>query len=455
MALSIVILAAGQGTRMKSGLPKVLHPLATKPLLEHVIDTAKTIRPQKIIVVYGHGGNLVKDKLSHTGVQWVEQAQQLGTGHAVDQAIPLIDAGDTVLVLYGDVPLTKSETLENLIGKVSKTSMGLLTVKLDNPAGYGRIVRNAKGDVERIVEQKDANADQLKINEVNTGLLAVSGAKLQDWLKRLENKNAQGEYYLTDIIAMAVSENIKVETVQAANESEVMGVNDKRQLAELERKFQREQADKLMIAGVTLADPDRIDIRGNITTGKDVSIDINVILQGKVEIGNNVSIGPNNVIRDTKIGDNVQIQANCVIEESIIGNDSRIGPFARVRPESRLAENTHIGNFVEIKKSDVGVGSKVNHLSYIGDSVIGKDVNIGAGTITCNYDGANKHQTVIGDNVFIGSDTQLVAPVKVGDGATIAAGTTITKDVPAGELAISRTPQSTRKGWKRPTKNRK
>ena len=455
MALSIVILAAGQGTRMKSNLPKVLHPLARKPLLQHVIETARTINPETIYVVYGHGGNQVIEVLNHTGVKWVEQAEQLGTGHAVDQAIHLINPEDTVLVLYGDVPLTKAATLKSLVEKVSAKSMGLLTVCLDNPAGYGRIVRNAAGQVESIVEQKDANAEQLQINEVNTGLLAASAKKLHSWLKQLENNNAQGEYYLTDIIAMAVSDGFSVETVNAESESEVMGVNDKRQLAELERHYQREQADKLMLQGVTLADPARIDIRGEVTVGTDVSIDINVILEGNVKIGNHVTIGPNNFIKNTSIADNVEINANCVIEEAEIGADSRVGPFARVRPESKLAEHTHVGNFVEIKKSTVGIGSKINHLSYIGDSTIGKDVNIGAGTITCNYDGANKHQTVIEDNVFVGSDTQLVAPVKVGKGATIAAGTTVTKDVPPDELALSRVKLETRKGWKRPVKKKK
>lgn len=455
MALSIVILAAGQGTRMKSSLPKVLHPLAKKPLLQHVIETAQSIKADNIFVVYGHGGNQIIEELDHTGVKWVEQSEQLGTGHAVDQVIPLIDDKDTVLVLYGDVPLTKSSTLDALVSKVDEESMGLLTVCLDEPSGYGRIIRNQSGQVESIVEQKDASAEQLKIEEVNTGLLAVNAGKLCSWLKQLENNNAQGEYYLTDIIAMAVSDGLSVETVNAESESEVMGVNDKKQLAKLERHFQREQADKLMLQGVTLADPARIDIRGDVQVGTDVSIDVNVILEGNIKIGNHVSIGPNNIIKNTSIGDSVEINANCVIEDAEIGADSRIGPFARVRPESKLAEQTHIGNFVEIKKSEVGKGSKVNHLSYIGDSIIGKDVNIGAGTITCNYDGANKHQTIIEDNVFVGSDTQLVAPVKVGAGATIAAGTTITKDVPADELVLSRVKQESRKGWKRPTKKKK
>ena len=440
---------------MKSNLPKVLHPLAKKPLLQHVIETAKSIKANRIYVVYGHSGNQVIEELDHTGVRWVEQSQQLGTGHAVDQAIPLIDDNDTVLVLYGDVPLTKPSTLDALVSKVSEKSMGLLTVCLDDPSGYGRIVRNQSGQVGSIVEQKDADPEQLAIDEVNTGLLAANAGKLRSWLKRLENNNAQGEYYLTDIIAMAVSDGISIETVNAESESEVMGVNDKRQLAELERHYQREQADKLMLQGVTLADPARIDIRGSVQVGSDVYIDVNVILEGDIKIGSHVSIGPNNVIKNSSLADNVEIQANCVIEDAEIGSDSRIGPFARVRPESKLAEQTHIGNFVEIKKSEVGKGSKVNHLSYIGDTIIGKDVNIGAGTITCNYDGANKHQTIIEDNVFVGSDTQLVAPVKVGAGATIAAGTTVTKDVPTDELVLSRVKQESRKGWKRPGKKKK
>lgn len=454
MALTVIILAAGQGTRMKSSLPKVLHPLAQKPMLHHVVDAAHALAADTVHIVYGHGGDMVPQRMAHVTANFVEQAEQLGTGHAVAQAMPAVNAADTVLILYGDVPLIKPATLRALVKQVGTSSMGLLTVNLADPGGYGRIVRDADGHVTSIVEHKDATEQQRQINEINTGLLAVNGGKLAGWLSRLENNNAQGEYYLTDIIAMAVNDGVEVRTVQPDNEAEVMGVNNRSQLAELERHYQRERAEELMALGVTLVDPARFDVRGELEVGQDVSIDINVVFEGNVTIGDHVTIGPNNVIRNTRIGDGVSINANCVIEDAVIGNDSRIGPFARIRPETVLAEQTHIGNFVEIKKSEVGTGSKINHLSYVGDTTVGKGVNIGAGTITCNYDGANKHRTVIGDNAFIGSDTQLVAPVTIGEGATIGAGSTITRDAPPHELTYSRVTQETRKGWKRPTKKK-
>ncbi len=454
MGLSVVILAAGQGTRMRSTLPKVLHKLAHKPLVEHVIDCAKQLGADDIHVVYGHGGDAVPSTLSHCKVDWVKQEQQLGTGHAVAQAIPHIPLEHQVLVLYGDVPLSSVETLKNLIQLTRQSGFGLLTISLDDATGYGRIVRNEEGRVTRIVEHKDASEEQRLIKEVNTGILATSREMLAKWLEQLDNNNSQGEYYLTDIIAMAVADGISISTTSPLDEHEVLGVNNKRQLAELERAYQSQQANILMDAGVTLCDPSRIDIRGNVNCGHDVIIDTNVILEGDIDIQSGVEIGPNCLIINSKIEQGVKILANCVIENAVIGKDSKVGPFARIRPETVLSENTHIGNFVEIKKATIGNGSKVNHLSYVGDSIVGSNVNIGAGTITCNYDGANKHLTEIGDDVFVGSDTQLVAPVKIGNGSTIAAGSTITKDVGEGELALSRTKQVSKSGWKRPIKNK-
>lgn len=436
---------------MRSDLPKVLHPLAQRPLLAHVIQTAQEIHAADIHVVYGHGGEQVRQQLAHLGVDWVEQAEQLGTGHAVEQAMPHIPQENTVLVLYGDVPLLQSGTLQRLL-HTPADDLSLLTVVLENPDGYGRIVRSAQGAVECIVEHKDATQQQRAICEVNTGILATSAARLHGWLQQLDNRNVQGEYYLTDIIAMAVAEGVAVHTVSPENEMEVMGVNDKHQLSMLEREYQRRQAAELMRLGVTLLDPARFDVRGKVEAGRDVTIDVNVILEGEVTLGDRVQIGANCVIRNTRIGNDVIIQPNCVIEDALIGEQSRIGPFARIRPETELAAQVHIGNFVEVKKSSVAQGSKINHLSYIGDTTVGSGVNIGAGTITCNYDGANKHRTMIGDNAFIGSDTQLVAPVTVGKGATIGAGSTITRDTPENELTLSRSSQKTISGWKRPTK---
>lgn len=452
MGTTAIILAAGKGTRMRSDLPKVLHRVAHMPLVEHVYHTAKTIPDCKVGIIYGHGGELVRDELSHLDSEWVEQREQLGTGHAVQQAMPIVSTDDTVLILYGDVPLTLSSTLNDLVEYSRKTGFSLLTVILEDPSGYGRIVRNNDNIIEKIVEEKDATDAIKKITEVNTGMMAVSGKLLNKWLGQLDNNNAQGEYYLTDIVEMAVTDGVEIMSIQPENEYEVLGVNNRIQLAELERYYQQKHADDLMTAGVTLKDPARVDVRGDLEVGQDIIVDVNVIFEGKVSLSNNVKIGPNTVIKNSEIGENVEIFANCVIEDAVIGKGTKIGPFARIRPETQLGENVFIGNFVEIKKSTVAAGSKISHLSYIGDTKIGKSVNIGAGTITCNYDGVNKFRTVIGDNVFIGSDSQLVAPVEIADGATIAAGTTVTKDAPAEQLTISRTKQTVITGWKRPTK---
>lgn len=454
MELSVVILAAGQGSRMRSKLPKVLHRLAHKPLLTHVIDTAEQLAAQDIHVVYGHGGEVVRDALSDRNVSWVKQEEQLGTGHAVAQAVPQLVDDHIVLVLYGDVPLTTRDTLQQLLEQVSTTSMGLLTAELPNPHGYGRIVRNSDNLVQCITEEKDATEEIRKISEVNTGILAAQGGKLKEWLGRLKNNNAQGEYYLTDIIAMAVNDRIAVKTSQASAVEEVEGINNRSQLARIERYYQRQQAEQLMTAGVTLKDPARFDLRGSIKTGMDVVIDVNVIFEGDVVLGDNVEIGANCVITDSKIADGSVILPNSVIENAVLGYGCTIGPFARIRPDTNLAANVKIGNFVEVKKAQVGEGSKINHLSYVGDSIIGKDVNIGAGTITCNYDGANKHLTEIGDGAFIGSDSQLIAPVKIGAGATIGAGSTITNEAPADTLTLTRSKQRSIESWTRPQKKK-
>ena len=448
--INVVILAAGQGTRMKSSKPKVLHELAGVPLVQHVINTSIELKPSKINVVYGHGGDQVQQCVTGD-VNWVQQVEQLGTGHAVAQAKDSFKQDEIVLVLYGDVPLIKMETLADLI-KLSSDGIALLTVHLENPQGYGRIVRNSTGKVENITEEKDASDEIKKIHEVNTGIMAVKAELLKGWLGQLNNSNAQQEYYLTDVIAMAVKDNYTVHTTQPDNEQEVMGVNNRVQLADLERHYQQDQAIKLMNAGITLADPSRIDIRGNITHGQDIYIDINTVFEGDVSIGNNVTIGANCVIKDTKIADDVEILPMSILDSASVGKGARVGPYARLRPGAVLSDDTHVGNFVEIKKSFIGTGSKVNHLTYIGDSLVGKKVNVGAGTITCNYDGANKHQTIIGDNAFIGSATQLVAPVKIGKNVTIGAGSTITSDVDDDELAITRVKQKSIKGWKRPVK---
>jgi len=452
MSISVVILAAGQGTRMRSALPKVLHELGGMPLLQHVIRTARQLDPAAIHVVYGHGGEQVRDVLAAEDVDWVLQDRQLGTGHAVDQAMSRVSDADTVLVLYGDVPLIRATTLSGLVEKAAHGALTILTAVLDEPHGYGRMLRDSSGRLVGIVEQKDASEAQLKISEINTGFVAAPAASLRRWLEQLDNNNAQGEYYLTDVVALAAADGAAVETVSAASQFEILGVNDRAQLATLERIYQRGQAERLMRDGVSLADPARLDLRGELHAGVDCGFDVNVVFEGEVKLGERVRVGPNCVIRNARIGDDVEILANCVIEDCVIGSGSRVGPFARIRPETELAERVQIGNFVEIKKSRIAAGSKINHLSYIGDTHMGSGVNVGAGTIVCNYDGANKHLTEIGDNVFIGSDTQLVAPVKVGDGATIGAGSTITREVPPGELTLSRCPQQTRAGWKRPAK---
>jgi bifunctional UDP-N-acetylglucosamine pyrophosphorylase/glucosamine-1-phosphate N-acetyltransferase len=456
MNLTTIILAAGKGTRMRSELPKVLHKIAGKPLLRHVYDMSYTLENNRILIVYGHGAERVLDTLKDIDAGWFEQKQQLGTGHAVQQVIDQIKEGDITLILYGDVPLLKRSTVQQMLANVSEKSLALLTVMLDKPKGYGRIVRSEHGSVTKIIEEKDATELEKQIREVNTGIMAVQGAQLKRWLSQLKNHNAQGEYYLTDIIEMAVAEQVSIVTSQPETEDEVLGVNDRSQLSHLERVYQNDQAKALMAQGVTLYDPARFDLRGTVEAlGQDIEIDVNVILEGKIRIGNNVKIGANCQINDSVIEDNVEILPNCVIENAVIGQGSRVGPFARLRPETVLAGHVHIGNFVEIKKSTVAEGSKINHLSYIGDSTVGSKVNIGAGTITCNYDGVNKFQTVIGDGAFIGSDTQLVAPVTIGNYATIGAGSTITKDSPENQLTLSRAKQVSVPGWQRPVKKEK
>jgi bifunctional UDP-N-acetylglucosamine pyrophosphorylase/glucosamine-1-phosphate N-acetyltransferase len=456
MNITTIILAAGKGTRMRSELPKILHRVANRPLLQHVYDMSHEIENNTITIVYGHGAELVRNTLKNLDATWVEQKQQLGTGHAVQQCKEQISDDDTVLILYGDVPLLKLETVQQLIANVSNNTLALLTVNLDNPTGYGRIVRDNAGKVTKIVEEKDASPEEKLIIEGNTGIMAVQGGRLKTWLAQLGNNNAQGEYYLTDVIEMAVADNIEVITSQPETVDEVLGVNNRVQLSHLERVYQLEQAQNLMEQGVTLLDPARFDLRGSIEAlGIDIIIDVNVIIEGKNKIGNNVKIGANTQIKDSIIGDDVEILANCVLENAVVGVGSRVGPFARLRPETELADHVHIGNFVEIKKSTVATGSKINHLSYIGDTTVGSGVNIGAGTITCNYDGVNKFRTVIEDGAFIGSDTQLVAPVTIGKNATIGAGSTITKDTPENQLTLSRVKQISIAGWQRPIKQEK
>ena len=437
---------------MHSEKPKVLHQLAGKSLLEHVHHTASMLEARGIHVVYGHGGNLVTEQLAHLSADWIEQDKQLGTGHAVKQALPNIPDKDLVLILYGDVPLITADTLTSLVKAAEETSFSLLTAFIDDPRGYGRIVRDKDEDISRIVEEKDATKDEKKICEINTGMMVVKGKDVKKWIENLESNNAQKEYYLTDIIEMAVNDGIKVNTVQPHSAVEIRGINDRAQLSELERYYQLIQAHQLLRNGITIMDPARFDLRGDLEIDADCSIDINVILEGRLKIGTGVNIGANCIIKDSVIDDGVEILPNSIIENAVIGKSCRIGPFARIRPDTVLDDNVHVGNFVEIKKSMIGKRSKANHLSYIGDSEIGSQVNIGAGTITCNYDGAKKHKTIIEDHVFIGSDTQLVAPVTVKSGATIAAGTTITKDVDSDSLAISRTDQRTISNWKRPVK---
>jgi bifunctional UDP-N-acetylglucosamine pyrophosphorylase/glucosamine-1-phosphate N-acetyltransferase len=451
MSLDIVILAAGQGTRMRSALPKVLHPVAGKSMLGHVIDTARQLQPHSIHVVIGHGAEAVRERLAASDLNFVLQAEQLGTGHAVAQALPALSA-ERVLILYGDVPLIAAETLQRLLALVSDQQLGLLTVQLADPTGYGRIVRGADGHVEAIVEHKDANAAQRAISEGNTGILAVPGKRLADWLGRLSNSNAQGEYYLTDVIAMAVADGLVVATEQASDEMEVLGANDRIQLSQLERHYQYRAGRRLMAQGVTLIDPARFDLRGEVTVGRDVLIDINVILEGQVVIEDGVHIGPNCVIKDSVLRHGAIVKANSHLDGADVGEGADCGPFARLRPGSVLGAKAHVGNFVELKNAKLGAGAKAGHLSYLGDAEIGARTNIGAGTITCNYDGANKFKTVLGEDVFIGSNSSLVAPVNLGDGATTGAGSTVTADVPANTLAVGRAKQRNIDGWKRPVK---
>ena len=452
--MNIVILAAGTGKRMRSALPKVLHPLAGRPLLSHVIATARALQPSRLVVVVGHGAEQVQAAVAAPDVQFAVQAEQLGTGHAVRQALPLLDPAQPTLVLYGDVPLTRVSTLERLVDAARDGRYGILTVTLDDPTGYGRIVRDPAGFVTRIVEQKDASPEEQKIAEINTGIVITPTAQLAMWLGALNNDNAQGEYYLTDVVELAIEAGFEVVTAQPDAEWETLGVNSKAQLAELERVHQRTLAETLLADGVTLADPARLDVRGTLRCGRDVSIDVNCVFEGNVTLADNVAIGPNCVIRNASIGAGTRVDAFTHIDGAELGAHTVIGPYARLRPGTQLADEAHVGNFVEVKNAVIGHGSKANHLTYIGDADIGARVNIGAGTITCNYDGANKFRTVIEDDVFVGSDTQLVAPVHVGRGVTIAAGTTIWKDVADGLLALNEKTQTAKSGYVRPVKKK-
>ncbi len=458
--LHVIVLAAGQGKRMKSALPKVLHPIAGKPMLHHVLATARTLAPESMCIVYGHGGEQVHaqtaNALSELQINWAKQEPQLGTGHAVQQALPHLPADGVALILYGDVPLISAETLSTLVGAARENKLAWLTMTVANADGLGRILRDDQGHVKAIVEHKDATDEQRKIKEINTGFLACPVAWLSNWLPKLQNANAQGEYYLTDILAMAVADGVAVETFSPAAEWEVTGINSKDQLAQLERTYQLEIAKRLMTDGTSLADPSRIDVRGALTCGNgvisDVFIDVNCLFEGAVHLASNVKIGANCILKDCTIGENTEILPFSLIDGATIGKSARIGPYARIRPATTLADHTHIGNFVEVKASEIGEGSKANHLSYIGDTTIGANVNVGAGTITCNYDGVNKHRTIIEDNVQIGSDVQLVAPVTIGRGATIGAGTTVWKNAPPATLTLNRKEQTTLDGWTRPVK---
>jgi bifunctional UDP-N-acetylglucosamine pyrophosphorylase/glucosamine-1-phosphate N-acetyltransferase len=453
--LSVVILAAGEGKRMKSALPKVLQPLAGRPLLAHVMDTARALAPAAIHIVCGHGAQKVREAFAGETLAWTLQPERLGTGHAVLQAMPKVPDAHRVLILYGDVPLLEAATLRQLVALAGERQAALLTMIPPDPTGYGRIVRDRAGRVERIVEQKDASAAELALRECNTGVLVAPAGALRRWLKALRNDNAQKEYYLTDVVAQAVAEGVTVSPLACADAIEALGVNDKLQLAALESECRRRSARALMLAGVTVADPARLDVRGRLTHGVDVFIDVNVVLEGDVRLGDRVHIGPGCVIRDAEIGDDTRVHPHCVIEGAVIGPACSIGPFARFRPTSRLSARVHIGNFVEVKNSSMAADAKANHLSYVGDAQVGARVNIGAGTIIANYDGANKHRTVIGDDAHTGSNSVLVAPITVGAGATVGAGSTVAREVPAGKLTIARARQTTIEGWQRPTKPKK
>lgn len=450
--LDILVLAAGKGTRMRSDLPKVLHPIGGKALVQHVVDTARQVGGEQILIIVGHGAQNVEEKMAAPDVTFIQQAQQLGTGHAVQQALPHLREDATALILYGDVPLTRAETLHKLIAGVSESQMALLTVNMQNPTGYGRILRDMFGEVQAIIEHKDANDEQKTITEINTGIMAVKASHLREWLPQLNNDNAQGEYYLTDIIALAKKSGVKIQVEQPDAVEEVEGINNRQQQAALERYFQKQKAIELMAKGVTLLDPARFDCRGNLAVGRDVVIDINCVIEGDVILGDGVVIEPNCIIINSNIGNNTHIKAFSHIEESVVAENCDIGPYARLRPGTQLADEVKIGNFVETKKALIAKASKVNHLSYIGDATVGTGVNVGAGTITCNYDGVNKSKTEIGDNAFIGSNSALVAPVKIGAGSTVGAGSVITKDVDIDELAIGRAKQRNIQGWERPTK---
>ncbi|NNH00056.1 bifunctional UDP-N-acetylglucosamine diphosphorylase/glucosamine-1-phosphate N-acetyltransferase GlmU [Acinetobacter sp. ANC 5414] len=454
MSTSVIILAAGKGTRMRSSLPKVLQPLAGRPLLGHVIETAKKLNAANIITIYGHGGDKVQQAFAQENVQWVEQAEQLGTGHAVKVTLPVLPTEGISLILSGDVPCVTQETLQRLLDVAAKTGIGIVTLTVDDATGYGRIVRE-DGQIQAIVEHKDATAEQRKIKEFNTGIYCVSNAKLHQWLPKLSNENAQGEYYLTDIIAMAILDGLEVASVEPELAFEVEGVNDRVQLAALEREFQNYQAKKLMQQGVHLIDPSRFDLRGNLSVGQDVRIDINVIIEGDCEFGDNVEIGAGCVIKNTVIASGTKVQPYSIFDHAVVGEDAQIGPFSRLRPGAKLAAKVHIGNFVEVKNSSIGLGSKANHFTYLGDAEVGAGSNIGAGTITCNYDGANKYKTIIGDAAFIGSNSSLVAPVSIGNGATIGAGSVITRDVAENSLAFERSKQVAKENYQRPQKLKK
>lgn len=454
MSTTVIILAAGKGTRMRSSLPKVLQPLAGRPLLRHVIETAKKLNADNIITIYGHGGDRVQTAFAQEDIKWVEQAEQLGTGHAVQMTLPVLPQDGVSLILSGDVPCINPVTLQKLLDTTAATGIGLVTLTLPDANGYGRIVRE-QGQIQAIIEHKDASEEQRQIKEINTGIYAVSNAKLHQWLPSLSNDNAQGEYYLTDIVAMALADGMQVASVEPEQAFEVEGVNDRVQLAALERQFQVYQAKQLMQQGVHLIDPSRFDLRGNLTVGQDVRIDINVIIEGDCELGDNVEIGAGCIIKNTKIAAGTKVQPYSIFDSAIVGEDTQIGPFARLRPGAQLANEVHIGNFVEVKNTTIGQGSKANHFTYLGDAEVGSGANIGAGTITCNYDGANKFKTIIGDQAFIGSNSSLVAPVKIGNGATVGAGSTITRNVEDNCLAVERSKQFAKENYPRPQKIKK